>query len=325
MPPTLLAVSTRAILDEGAVRGVDPADVLAAAGAPAFAERIRPASAAAIWRSALARTPDPALVLHAAARPRFGAYRLLDYLAASAPTVGEAFRQVAAQFSFVNPSIEVAFADDPRGTWLELRAPAHVPGYLDYALAAFYLRTRAATQVDFAAAALELGSSRGDRDEYARMFGCAPRFARDRWALLVPRATWQTENPRRDPDLLALLVDYAHHLAPPAAGFLDEVRDAIRVQLPGAPALTATARHLATSTRTLQRRLAEAGTTFHAAVEAARLETARDLLLDSELSVNEIAQRVGYAQTSSFTRAFGRWLKQSPRQFRRANRPGDRS
>jgi AraC-like DNA-binding protein len=324
MPATMLAVSTTAILDACAARGLDPAEVLAQAGARDFGRdpdaRIRPARAAAIWRAALAHSGDPAVVLHAAERPRFGAYRVLDYLAAAAPSLGDAFAHVAAQFAFVNPSIGVALRADARGVWLELSARTPVvPAYMEYALAAFYLRTRAATTLPFAATAVELGSpAPRDRDEYVRVFGCAPRFDRPRWALHVPRDAWHAPNPRRDADLLAILVDYASRLAPAPANLVDEVRDAIRDQLAaGTPTLAETARRLATSTRSLQRRLAREGVRFHDALEAARIDEARVHLLDPRLSVSEVARRVGYAQMSSFTRAFGRWMKQSPRAFRR--------
>src|SRR5262249_29398257 len=154
------------------------------------------------------------------------------------------------RFAFVSPAIEVKIHRDARGAWLELttRAPI-VPAHMEYALAAFYLRTRAATRSTFGATAVELASPPARADACARVFGCAPRFERSRWALHVSRDAWHAINPRADANLMAILVDYAARVAAePASGgsVADDVRAAIRDQLAtGAPTLAATARRLA--------------------------------------------------------------------------------
>jgi AraC-like DNA-binding protein len=47
-----------------------------------------------------------------------------------------------------------------------------------------------------------------------------------------------------------------------------------------------------------------------------RLERAKYLLLNSQLSIKEIAPQVGYARQHEFTRAFGRSLGVSPSEWR---------
>ncbi|MCY1512114.1 HTH-type transcriptional regulator VirS [compost metagenome] len=77
------------------------------------------------------------------------------------------------------------------------------------------------------------------------------------------------------------------------------------------------ARHLCMSKRTLQRRLQELEMEFGELVEEIRQATAMDMVSHSPLSLTEIAQRLGYAEPSSFTRAFRRWSGLTPREFRR--------
>lgn len=76
------------------------------------------------------------------------------------------------------------------------------------------------------------------------------------------------------------------------------------------------ARHLGTSPRTLQRRLADRRLNYRALVEEVRLETARTLLCRTDLPVQDIASRLGYRTPSAFARAFGRWTGCSPRAYR---------
>ncbi len=51
-------------------------------------------------------------------------------------------------------------------------------------------------------------------------------------------------------------------------------------------------------------------------IQNIRLKKARELLQETDLSVMEIAQRVGYEQQSSLTRLFRKHLGQSPRAYR---------
>jgi len=76
--------------------------------------------------------------------------------------------------------------------------------------------------------------------------------------------------------------------------------------------LDETARALNLSARTLKRRLAEHGTTYRAVIDELRLERAQRLLADRTLSMERIADRLGYSDVANFTRAFKRWTGKTP-------------
>jgi AraC-like DNA-binding protein len=76
------------------------------------------------------------------------------------------------------------------------------------------------------------------------------------------------------------------------------------------------ATYLATSVRTLQRRLGAEGISLTALHERVRRERSAELLLDSSIRVAEVAGRLGYADASTFTKAFKRWYNVTPGQFR---------
>ncbi|HEX4823879.1 MAG TPA: AraC family transcriptional regulator [Candidatus Polarisedimenticolaceae bacterium] len=88
----------------------------------------------------------------------------------------------------------------------------------------------------------------------------------------------------------------------------------------GAPTLDAAAATMAMSPRTLQRRLADEGTTFADALGALRHDLAAGLLDDPKLAVYEVGFLLGYADQSAFHRAFRRWYGMSPRRFREKSR-----
>jgi AraC-like DNA-binding protein len=72
------------------------------------------------------------------------------------------------------------------------------------------------------------------------------------------------------------------------------------------------------SSRTLIRHLQDEGVTYQRLLDSVREELACWLLLQTDLSVETIADRLGYQDTSNFSRTFRRWLGVTPRAFREA-------
>jgi AraC-like DNA-binding protein len=77
------------------------------------------------------------------------------------------------------------------------------------------------------------------------------------------------------------------------------------------------ARRLRLSRRTLNRRLAESGTSYRAILETHLQGRARALLADPSLAVAEVAWRLGYQDPSNFARACRRWFGRSPAALRK--------
>src|SRR6185369_6053431 len=77
-----------------------------------------------------------------------------------------------------------------------------------------------------------------------------------------------------------------------------------------------TAKQLHMSPRTLQRKLAEANTTYLKLVDDARKDLALRYIEDPRRSVTDITFSLGFSQPSAFTRAFRRWTGRSPSDYR---------
>jgi AraC-like DNA-binding protein len=84
----------------------------------------------------------------------------------------------------------------------------------------------------------------------------------------------------------------------------------------GNPAIGTVAARLGLSGRSLQRRLAEEGTSFKEVLDSFRRGIARRLLSERDVAVYEVAYLLGYSDPSAFHRAFRRWHGESPRRFR---------
>lgn len=90
------------------------------------------------------------------------------------------------------------------------------------------------------------------------------------------------------------------------------------------PDLETVAGRCCMSARSLKRKLAEQGVSFSELVADLRHDEAVLLLAEGRLSIEQIAERLGYRDPANFTRAFKVWTGATPRQYRdrvRSQRP----
>lgn len=173
-------------------------------------------------------------------------------------------------------------------------------------------------------------AAHGPRAEYEAFFRVPVCFERERNTMVFERALLDRPSEPEQPALQAFLRAHLDTLHQQLADVrrdlaLDGVREAIA---DGAAAGEYGAEHLARrlgmSVRSLQRRLEERGVSVQALLDEARTAAALELLADERLSIDEIAERVGYASARSFRRAFKRWTGETPAaaRGRRRDDPG---
>lgn len=103
--------------------------------------------------------------------------------------------------------------------------------------------------------------------------------------------------------------------------WLMATRTAIANALPQGPVLIRDiAPHTGKSTRQLQKLLSDRGLSFRALVDTIRSELAERYLKNTDLSLVEIAIRLGFSEQSAFQRAYRRWSNKPPGQARRTHR-----
>lgn len=325
----MLSVSSRALLEACARLGHDTDALLGAAGL-SRAEVLDPdarlpvAGADALWRAAWARSGDPCLALHAAEALPFGAYKVLDYAMAASPTIGEGLRRVAAYFRLVDTRAELQVEERDAGLVLRMVSAGGAlrPSAQEYTLAAVVLRSRRAAGQAWIPDAVSFAFPRpDDAGEHARIFGVTPRFGAEHPEVAVSRATWEAPSLGAEPALLSILDEHARalldRLPPGEEDLVARTRAAIAAELRGGdPSIGRVARKLAMSDRTLQRRLGDAGVSYAALLDEVRRQWAEAYLRRPEIGLCEVAWLLGFAEQSSFTRAFRRWTGTSPGRFR---------
>lgn len=105
----------------------------------------------------------------------------------------------------------------------------------------------------------------------------------------------------------------------PPRDFIGTLKLALRSYLrDGAPSLELAAKISRLSTRTFQRRLADAQLSYRGLLDAVRHETAIELMQNTDNTVTDIANLLGYTDPSHFARAFRRMTGVSPREYRQS-------
>jgi AraC-like DNA-binding protein len=277
-----------------------------------------------IWQRALALCDDPALGLRVAEALQPSSFRILGHAAMSCASLEQGLtlmlryqRLVSeagtlALHSQTASTLTIIYTEQPlRLGLLPQQVEAIVGGILTQArgLAGRHLRPLA---VSFQ------HPPQASAADYRAFFGCAVQFAAPANLLSFARADLQIPLPQADAELCRVHCELAERQLDnlPQVGYISAFAlQWLSTQASGATRLSELAQTLGISVRSLQRQLQQEGLSWTAVVDTARREALLNLL-QQDLPLEQIAQRLGYHDASSLSRAARRWLGKTPGQWR---------
>ncbi|WP_309647119.1 AraC family transcriptional regulator ligand-binding domain-containing protein [Nocardioides sp.] len=154
---------------------------------------------------------------------------------------------------------------------------------------------------------------------YEAFFAAPVRFDRPSALLRFPSRLNDVALTGSDERVRQLALQHLAESSPAEAALVaPTVRSAVDQLLgTGAPEIGAVARMLSLHPRTLQRRLADEGTSFALILDEVRSSVARRYLETTDLPLSQVAGLIGLSEQSALTRASRRWWGQTPRAVRR--------
>ncbi len=203
------------------------------------------------------------------------------------------------------------------GTALPSRPLPALIGWFN--LAYFVLAIRDATGVSVTPAAVEAANLRDGWDDKEEFFGVPISHGTGYRLILRGEDANRPLVTRNDTlwNQIEVGLKDRFQLSPTPESTVARVRAALIEGLAGGQATAdEIARALALSKRSLQRRLNEEGMSFKEVLEDTRRALAMNYLLNSDMSVQEIAYLLGFQDPSSFFRAFRSWTGQTPQSVR---------
>lgn len=266
--------------------------------------------------------------IHVAVRYRRGSYQLVEFACRNSPDLRGALQRLSRYAVLINPAAAFSFTETETTGALLHRFAGLGRHANEFSIALIYLLGREITRQDWTPEAVWfVHEEPSDISELTALFGTKRiRFGEDSNGLLAGRKILDASITGADPALLQVLeTEMDRHTPPqPASTSSQIVADAersVRLMLElGPPRIEQVAQSLGLSVRTLQRRLVEEGTSFQALVEGTRERLATLLAQRGELSSTQMAFILGYADVTSFLRAFKRWTGTSPQEFRGGKR-----
>jgi AraC-like DNA-binding protein len=244
----------------------------------------------------------------------------------AAPTLYGSLSRVERYARLWTSVVEYKLRDDPRGVLfiLHREGPRRLGMRLsnEATLASAVSLSRQVCPVPFAPLEVWIKHAAPANTAYHEAyFGCPVRFGADLDALLFSPAALDQPNILGDEGISRYLVSHLDRELSQVATeppLLVEAKDAIAQALSeGTPKMADIARCLGYSARSFHRRLSEHGLSFQTLAEDTRRELAEGLLRDQHHSLAEIAFLTGFAEQSSFTRAFKRWVGKTPASYRK--------
>jgi len=310
--------------------GIDVRDVMAAAGLSFDAlhdagNRIPFGAFGRLFEVAAAMTRHEHFGLAAGRMVRLDDLGIIGDLARNATTLGEAL-QFMVVYQHLNGEGDLVFVarHDPI---VEIGYAIYYPGVAgadqihDYALASIFTTLRELAGPQWLPSEVFLPHARPRTLHYENLFRVPPHFDSEFCSLRFP-AYW-LHRPVREADAARrrCALEAVQQAADP--DLLQQVYRALRqLMLAGRSSGDDVAHMLSMHRRTLNRRLRARGTTFQQLLDSVRCEVARQLLAHSQLPLDDIAESLGYAAASPFTRSFRRWTGSSPGDFRKRARAG---
>ena len=157
------------------------------------------------------------------------------------------------------------------------------------------------------------------KEAYRSFFGNIPvKFGMPFNALYFGKGTLEMPISNRNPQIYEMALSYIDLKFPSStAPLVAQVRVLLgRLLIQNQFSQANIAELLGLHPRTLQRRLRSEGATFESIIDAVRREIALRNFVDGNVTLTEIADKLGYSETSVLTRSCWRWFNRSPRQIR---------
>ncbi|HCT39779.1 MAG TPA: AraC family transcriptional regulator [Moraxellaceae bacterium] len=310
-------------------QGVEPDVLLTAAGIPVGAldwERWPIDYITRLWRASERCTGDPGFGLRVGAGVSPAGISGVGFALQSAATLREAIGMVQKFQRLISDGGRFQMLAGQTATWVVYHPQqgqlAFSPYQIEAVLAAVVRLAGWVTGSALQPLRVQFSQARlAPLQDYHDAFGCPVEFEQAFSGLLVDNAMLDQPLPQADPQLAQV---HEHYTAARLAALginsvsAPDVRQWLAAHMgPQVPRRAQAAQALGVSERTLARRLGEQGQTFDRLLDDVRRELALQAVADPERTLADIAQSLGFAEASTFYRAFHRWTGMPPARWRR--------
>ena len=296
------------LLGEDAPRVFRDAGLASDPGAPELIAPLRRVQG--LFDLASEATRRPALGIDVAERVPSGTLGFTEFLMRSAPTLMRGLEVLCEFAPLINPILDFRLDASPRRAAIHFVVPGERDGLglhlNEYTFALMFQQFSRVLGESWRPMELWLAHERsGDRGAVASRFACPVTFGAASSGVAVDREALERKPPTADPVLFGFLLEQARaQLATLAPSDVAIVARTIDARLPGDVSVDAVAAALSTTSRSLQRHLAAAGTSYRDLLQQVRRRK-HAALSRSGADEETIARKLGFADVKSMRRSLG--------------------
>lgn len=155
--------------------------------------------------------------------------------------------------------------------------------------------------------------------QYEGYFQCQVVFSAKQNSVLFSQTEFQQKMPAADASVVEALVGLCQRSFESLKnnrGLVGAVRQHLENSESNYLSLEQLADIFNQSSRTLRRKLDDAGTSYQKILEEVRFDRSKQLLQNTDLTIENIAYQLGYSDSRSFRNAFKRWAQVPPGEYR---------
>lgn len=281
-----------------------------------------------VCHNALALSKDPETPFRVGSRIPLSAYGMYGFALVCSPTIREYFQLAVRYHQLATPLLSMSWCEE-RGcaSWiLEISPHTTHPEDLTRFLMeqqltqlATHLRGVVEHERCLPVRARLAYSAPSHVHLYRQYLRCPVRFDQPVTELSYPKAIL-AEKPRMAHGLTWKIMqetcDRILGEAKTSFGVAGEVYQMIASTPGHSPTMEEVAQRLATTVRTLHRKLHAEGVSFTQILDDVRCNLAKEYLRSTKLSTEDISELVGFSEAANFRHAFRRWTGSTPARYR---------
>jgi AraC-like DNA-binding protein len=170
---------------------------------------------------------------------------------------------------------------------------------------------------------LNLTYNEGNNAELLQgFFGCPITYQQQHNEFVFTHKQWDLKTAQSNPIAMPLLLSQCDNLLTTVSSrneFLNTITRWIKANMHTELSTEHLANELCMTPRTLRRKLSEQGTSFSSMVKDLRCISAKKLLVETDLTIEDIGCSLGFNDVSNFRAAFKKWTGETPSTIRQAS------
>ncbi len=277
-----------------------------------------------IFSNALAHSDEPGLGLEVGQQARFSDFGVLGYAVFSSNTLLDALMMGFKYLRLAGPVLKKKmWVEDNSGYFRAeqlIDLQSILPFCCEYWFAAIQSLCEEVMQKPFPSKLIRLPYPEPEHSElYEQVFHCKIEFNSDRLEWQFDATSLYDPLPAANPMTLQMCLKSCDEMMAKVSGHvsLKEKITQMFLEWPGCyPSIEQLSAELGMSSRTLRRHLKSEESSYQQILDHVRFHLARHYLASTQMSVEEISERIGFSDSANFRCAFRKWSGNSPRQYR---------